>query len=164
MGRVRGRPAAPAALDPAVAGRRAGALSKGQLQRVVLGEALGCAPALLVLDEPWAGLDAPGRRWLADGLRACLERGAVAVVTDHSGAGDHLFAADARLHLGADPAPQDGGDGPPPRPAPQDGGVAVVAVDPAGRRHELVVPLRDRDARLRELLEGGWAVEEVRPR
>lgn len=35
-------------------------LSKGNAQKVALAQALLVEPALLVLDEPWSGLDASG--------------------------------------------------------------------------------------------------------
>ncbi len=144
-----------AGLDRQVGRRPVGSLSKGQLQRLVLAEALSCEPALLVLDEPWAGLDGHSRGWLAEQLRERLERGAIAVVTDHSGAGEQLFSADHRLHPGG---------APPQRPWTQERDVAIVAVDPRGLRHHFVVPHDVRDARLRELLDLGWGIEEVRPR
>ena len=40
--------------------------------------------------------------------------------------------------------------------------VRITAVDPDGRRHELSTSTGGREARLRELLDAGWAIEEVR--
>ena len=60
--------AAAAGLAPAVLDDPAARLSKGMLQRVALIEALRAAPPLLLLDEPFAGLDGDGRAWLARGL------------------------------------------------------------------------------------------------
>jgi heme exporter protein A len=48
-------------LEPEVLDRPAAALSKGMLQRVALVEAIHSGCPLLLLDEPFAGLDADGR-------------------------------------------------------------------------------------------------------
>jgi energy-coupling factor transport system ATP-binding protein len=61
-------------LDPReFAGRRTDELSGGQLRRVVLAGVIAARPSALVLDEPFAGLDADGRTEL-DGLLTDLRR------------------------------------------------------------------------------------------
>lgn len=55
-------------------------LSHGQKQRVALAGALVTAPPLLLLDEPSAGLDPPGRRSLAKLLRGL---GAAMLIATH---------------------------------------------------------------------------------
>jgi energy-coupling factor transporter ATP-binding protein EcfA2 len=61
-------------LDPhEFARRRADELSGGQLRRVVLAGVIAARPRALVLDEPFAGLDADGRTEL-DGLLTDLRR------------------------------------------------------------------------------------------
>lgn len=81
-------------------------LSKGQLQRVVLLEALSAPVGLLILDEPWDGLDGDGRELLARALSDRAARGSAVVLTDHTGAGAglldvhaSLLIADGRAHL-----------------------------------------------------------------
>jgi ABC-type sulfate/molybdate transport systems ATPase subunit len=69
--------------------RRCGELSKGQLQQVALAGALSIAaegPAVLLLDEPWSGLDASARATLGEQLDAVARRGGSVIFTDHSGA------------------------------------------------------------------------------
>jgi ABC-2 type transport system ATP-binding protein len=62
---------------------RAEALSQGNQQRVQLAAALVHEPDLLVLDEPFNGLDPVGVDLLSDVLRAQVERGTAVVFSSH---------------------------------------------------------------------------------
>jgi ABC-type multidrug transport system ATPase subunit len=142
-----------AGLDPGVLERPCGRLSKGMLQRVALVEALQAGCPLLLLDEPFAGLDDAGRDWLGGELTARAAEGAAVLFTDHSGAnGDRLTPA-AVLEL------RDGRC----RSRTARGGARVVvrASHPDGRRVRRSVPAAAGDELLRELLADGWHIEAV---
>jgi ABC-type transport system involved in cytochrome c biogenesis ATPase subunit len=92
------------ALLAAEVDRRCGELSKGELQKVALVGALHAArerPAVLVLDEPWAGLDASARAALDEELTAAADRGSAVIFTDHSRAA--TLRATRSLRLGGEP-------------------------------------------------------------
>ena len=59
-------------------------LSKGNAQKVALAQALLDPPQLLVLDEPWAGLDATAHATLRELLTETAEQGAAVALTEHS--------------------------------------------------------------------------------
>jgi len=58
-------------------------LSGGEQSRVAIAGALAMAPDHLVLDEPFAGLDAPSRESVREHLRTLSESGASVVVVTH---------------------------------------------------------------------------------
>ncbi|GAA2779638.1 ABC transporter ATP-binding protein [Kitasatospora sp. CM 4170] len=93
MGRIRGLSTA-AARDRAdllidrlalVGGREAPlrTLSKGNAQKVALAQALLVPPGLLVLDEPWSGLDASAHGVLGELIDEVAGEGGAVVFTDH---------------------------------------------------------------------------------
>ncbi len=73
-------------LDPAVVceTRSLRALSRGTRQIVGLRSALARPDTLLILlDEPWEGLDPDGSRWLSDALRRKRAAGVSVIVSSH---------------------------------------------------------------------------------
>ena len=93
MGRVRGL-ATPAAVRRAhtlldrlslLGGKAAPlrSLSKGNAQKVALAQALMVDPGLLVLDEPWSGLDADAHGVLAEIMAEVAGAGGTVLFTDH---------------------------------------------------------------------------------
>jgi heme exporter protein A len=67
----------------AVAERRAGALSRGLAQRAAIARALLHDPALVLLDEPWTGLDARAAARLSGRLETEKRAGRALVVVTH---------------------------------------------------------------------------------
>ncbi|MEU7713495.1 ATP-binding cassette domain-containing protein [Micromonospora chalcea] len=60
-------------------------LSKGTAQKVGLAQALLRPPGLLVLDEPWEGLDAAARESVPEIIGEVLAAGGAVLVSDHRG-------------------------------------------------------------------------------
>src|SRR5688572_18748596 len=89
IGQLKGVPAAPAAALLAQLGlegvetRRCEDLSKGMLQRVQFVAAVINEPDLLILDEPFGGLDPVSVRRLKDMVAAQRERGATILFSTH---------------------------------------------------------------------------------
>lgn len=67
-----------------VAGRRAGKLSRGMLQRLHLARAILGSPAVLLLDEPTTGLDPDVALQVRDLVRDLAARGSAILLTSHS--------------------------------------------------------------------------------
>jgi ABC-2 type transport system ATP-binding protein len=60
-------------------------LSKGTAQKVGLAQALLVRPGLLVLDEPWEGLDSVARTLVPQIVAEVTEAGGMVLVSDHRG-------------------------------------------------------------------------------
>lgn len=86
-------------------------LSKGNRQKVALAQALLIQPRLLVLDEPWSGLDSSAHGILAEILNETTQHGGTVVFTDHRESvvqanSTRIYRiADGRVTLGEPAAP-----------------------------------------------------------
>lgn len=87
-------------------------LSKGSAQKVGLAQALLVPPGLLILDEPWEGLDALTKLELPAIIDEVREAGGCVLVSDHRGEAVNLpgaarwTVADGLVHAAADPPRQ----------------------------------------------------------
>jgi len=163
MGRIRG-------LTPAVARRRSadllellellpspaartGSLSTGNLRKLGIAQAFLINAALIVLDEPRAGLDPAARVVLDQLLRSAATAGSAVITADHE---PTTVGSDRRLAL------QDG------RLVPVDDSrmdvvhYVITTTGPSGESSTLSVADHERDRRLAELLASGWSVTGVR--
>ena len=122
------------------------ALSKGSAQKVGLVQALLVPPGLLVLDEPWEGLDAATRAELPALITEVTAAGGVCVVSDHRGEIGGL-RPDAEWRI--------------------EGGrlTAVPRSEPSSRRQliEVLVADAEADAVVAALRAAGHQVRSVRP-
>lgn len=66
-----------------LAKRSIGELSGGQRQRVLVARALAIRPAVLLLDEPFTGLDMPTQEMLMDLFRSLADGGRALLMTTH---------------------------------------------------------------------------------
>ncbi|MEV4005912.1 ATP-binding cassette domain-containing protein [Actinomadura sp. NPDC049753] len=73
-------------------------LSKGSAQKIGLAQALMGDPELLILDEPFAGLDAATRDALPELISELASRGSTVVVSDHQRCIEAMPGVD-RLHV-----------------------------------------------------------------
>ncbi|ANY06224.1 ATP-binding cassette domain-containing protein [Pseudonocardia sp. HH130630-07] len=155
-------------------------LSKGNTQKIGLVQALVCDPGVLVLDEPWSGLDDDAAAALTELLGT---RAGATLVTDHTGTALGLPGArthrlrQGRLATATDPesvplpaAPPPGatmrldlacaGD---PRPLLERVLPPAEVEGAAPGRFTVLVPAPDADAWLTAALAAGCAVRSVRP-
>lgn len=81
--------------------RPLGTLSRGQKQRFALGRAICNEPRLLLLDEPWTGLDLASQKLVSDIAGERARAGAILIIVSHeAGTAERLGARELRLESG----------------------------------------------------------------
>jgi ABC-type multidrug transport system ATPase subunit len=153
------------------------ALSKGNAQKVALAQALLVPPGLLVLDEPWSGLDAAAHGVLGEILLEVTRGGGIVIFTDHREAVGRRHAvtaygiSDGRVSRLAQPSVVVAAQpsrivlaDPAGRARHLDWGrlPGVLTAGPSGPRLHLTVRDTESDELLLTALRHGWSVEEVR--
>jgi len=188
MGRIRGlstaaaRHATPTLLErfsfTEVLGSPMRTLSKGNAQKVALAQALLVPPDLLILDEPWTGLDEVGHDVLAGIITETAARGAIVALSRHLAVPGPVVESlrydldEARLFHPipsgpvADPAPaatvlielrrRDGA-----APLPEALARGLVSRRTGQDTVTLLVPQSDSDRLLLAALQAGWSVVAV---
>jgi ABC-2 type transport system ATP-binding protein len=143
-------------------------LSKGNAQKVGLAQAVLVRPDLLVLDEPWSGLDAEAHAVLGELVVETKARGASVVFTDHRPEvvrehADEVFRIDAGKLSAFEQASGV-------RIVLEGAGTGDWASEPdvlravaSGERVELTVSAASSDAVLLMALQRGWSVRGVVP-
>jgi ABC-type multidrug transport system ATPase subunit len=143
-------------------------LSKGNAQKVGLAQAVLVRPDLLVLDEPWSGLDVEAHAVLGELVMETKARDASVVFTDHRPAvirehADEVFRIDGGK-LSAFERTSDV------RIVLEGSGIGEWGNEPdvlravaSGERVELTVLAARSDAVLLAALQRGWSVREVVP-
>jgi ABC-2 type transport system ATP-binding protein len=131
-------------------GTRLTDLSKGTAQKVGVAQALLVRPGLLVLDEPWEGLDAAARTLIPGIVAEVVEAGGSVLVSDHRGeitslpGARHWTVADGTVTAATAPATEEDEVIVQVAVRRADADQAVVRLRAAGHR---VVGVRERDAR-----------------
>jgi len=127
---------------------RVGVLSKGSLQKIVAIQSLLGQPDVLVLDEPFAGLDASSRVALWELLKERADQGTAVVFCEHRERPQRV--SDRRLVLAEGVLSEESGAADAFRPGP------------AGDRLRLVVHPDVSDQEIGRLLGQGWHIVAVR--
>jgi ABC-type Mn2+/Zn2+ transport system ATPase subunit len=140
------------------------ALSKGNSQKVALMQAFLRPVELLVVDEPYTGLDAPASGAVRELLAEAAAAGTAVLVSAHESVGGDFLLRDGRLTpLVSKPdrvlrvvlVAVDG------RASPGD--LAAHTLTLTGDRERLVVRTADADRLLAHALAVGWSLVEARP-
>ncbi|MEU6784301.1 ATP-binding cassette domain-containing protein [Nonomuraea angiospora] len=129
-----------------------GELSKGSAHKVGLVQALMSEPGLLILDEPFAGLDVDTREALPSIAGEVAGRGGIVIVSDHQGGlrslpeMRHWSLVDGRL--------KESTTAPGLEPV-EDRGTVVAVTVPASEVHDFLARMRGEGYLAREIEESG---------
>jgi ABC-type Mn2+/Zn2+ transport system ATPase subunit len=147
-------------------GVRFSSLSRGTITKVLMAAALAGRPRLVLLDEPFAPLDAAARDTAASLIKEAAANGAGFLLSDHHGAGDLVatrvaMITDHHLTDAMPPAPRGAVAPDGLTPGSLTGHWRVVLRAPGDPARELLVPAGQRDATLLDALRRGEEVHLV---